>query len=94
MNLRHTVIAAAALMLAGAVQAHDCSGGAEGGMDATGNQCNDLAAVVAAAPAPAAVKAGDQAARPAAAAARPPRSAARAANGSERLARATSAKGR
>lgn len=25
--------------------AHDCSGGADGGMDATGNQCNDVASV-------------------------------------------------
>jgi len=33
-----TVIAAALFPLAG--HAHDCSGGADGGMDATGNQCN------------------------------------------------------
>ena len=33
-----TVIAAALLPLA--AHAHDCSGGADGGMDATGNQCN------------------------------------------------------
>jgi hypothetical protein len=93
MNLRHILTAAAGLLLAAAVQAHDCSGGTEGGMDATGNQCNDPATVVAAAPAPGAVKAGDQASRPAAAV-RPPRSAARAANGSERLARATTPQGR
>lgn len=93
MNLRHTLTAAAALVFAAAVQAHDCSGGAEGGMDATGNQCNDPAAVVAAAPAPATVKPVDQATRPAAATLRPARSAARAANGSGRLARATTAQG-
>ena len=27
--------------------AHDCSGGPDGGSDATGNQCNDAAAIVA-----------------------------------------------
>lgn len=26
-------------------RAHDCSGGTDGGMDATGNQCNDAATV-------------------------------------------------
>lgn len=26
-------------------RAHDCSGGTDGGMDASGNQCNDIAAV-------------------------------------------------
>jgi hypothetical protein len=37
------LIAAAFFSLS--AHAHDCSGGAGGGMDATGNQCNDAAAV-------------------------------------------------
>jgi len=38
-----TLIAAAFFSLS--AHAHDCSGGAGGGMDATGNQCNDAAVV-------------------------------------------------
>jgi hypothetical protein len=93
MYLRHTLTAAAILAFAAAVQAHDCSGGAEGGMDATGNQCSDLATVVGAASAPPAAKAGDKAARPAAATLRPARATLRTPNGSH-LARATTAQGR
>jgi hypothetical protein len=37
------LIAAALFSLS--AHAHDCSGGAEGGIDATGNQCNDTVAV-------------------------------------------------
>jgi hypothetical protein len=37
----HTMLAfVAAATLSLSAQAHDCSGGAAGGMDATGNQCN------------------------------------------------------
>ena len=90
MDLRHTVTAAAALLLAAAVQAHDCSGGAEGGMDATGNECSGPGAFVAAAPASAAAKPAVQAARPVAATARPLRTAAR----TPVLARAPAAQGR
>jgi len=53
MNLRHASIAVAAFLLAATAHSHDCSGGADGGMDATGNQCNDPASVVAVIPAPA-----------------------------------------
>jgi len=35
----------AALFFSLPAHAHDCSGGTGGGMDATGNQCNDVAAV-------------------------------------------------
>jgi hypothetical protein len=94
MNLRHISTAAAALLLAATVQAHDCSGGTDGGMDATGNQCNDPASVVAGAPFAAPAKPTVQAARPAAAAVRPARTGARAPNRSERLVRAATAQGR
>lgn len=49
MNLRQALIAAAALAIAASAHAHDCSGGNDGGMDATGNQCNEPGSVVAAA---------------------------------------------
>ena len=40
MNLRHMIVlAASTLTFAVSVQAQSCSGGAEGGMDATGNDC-------------------------------------------------------
>ena len=55
MNLRHALIAAAAVLLAASAQAHDCSGGNDGGMDATGNQCNEPARVASGASAPAKV---------------------------------------
>ena len=87
MNLRHALIAAAAVLLAASAQAHDCSGGNDGGMDATGNQCNEPARLTAAASAP--VK--SEAARPTAASARPAKIAARTANGSGLLARAPTA---
>lgn len=45
MKLTRALITAAALCLAATVHAHDCSGGADGGMDATGNQCNDRVAI-------------------------------------------------
>ena len=90
MNLRHAPIAAAALLLAASAHAHDCSGGNDGGMDATGNQCNEPVPVVATAQAPA----KSEAARPTAAAARPATAVARPPKGSERLARAATAQGR
>jgi len=63
MNLRHALIATAALLLAASAHAHDCSGGNDGGMDATGNQCNEPGSVVAVA-APVAAKPDVQAERP------------------------------
>ena len=54
MKLTTAMLALAFAMTAGAAHAHDCSGGTEGGTDATGNQCNDAIPVVAVAPAPAA----------------------------------------
>ena len=44
------MLAFAIAMMAGTAIAHECSGGTEGGMDATGNQCNDAIPVVAAEP--------------------------------------------
>lgn len=41
MNLRPILLFAAATVLAATAHAHDCTGGTDGGMDATGNQCND-----------------------------------------------------
>ena len=35
----------AATLFSLSAHAHDCSGGADGGTDATGNQCNDTVAV-------------------------------------------------
>lgn len=90
MNQLHALIAAAALVLAASAHAHDCSGGNDGGMDATGNQCNEPASVVAAAQAPA----RPVAARPATAAARLAKTSVRTPNKSDRLARATTAQGR
>jgi hypothetical protein len=40
-------IAATAMLVSVSAHAHDCSGGSSGGMDATGNQCNDVASLVA-----------------------------------------------
>lgn len=40
MNVRTITLLAAAMFYSIAAHAHDCSGGAAGGMDATGNQCN------------------------------------------------------
>lgn len=95
MNLRHTLTAAAAVLLAATAQAHDCSGGTDGGMDATGNQCNEPASFVAAAPASADDKSGAPTVLPPTVTVRPARIiAARMPDGSERLARATTAQGR
>jgi len=90
MNLRHTLIAAAALAFAAAAQAHECTGGTDGGMDATGNQCNDLTTVVAATPPAPASKQAEATVRAPALASRPAK---RTAKGAERLARVTSAQG-
>ena len=46
MNARILIpVLAAATLFSLSAHAHDCSGGAGGGMDATGNQCNDAAAI-------------------------------------------------
>lgn len=99
MNLRHTFLAVAVLALTGAAHAHDCSGGSDGGMDATGNQCNETLAIAAA---PASGKAGPaavdrprtRATRAIPAGARAARAAASTSNGAERLAGAGTAQGR
>ena len=44
MKIQPILAFAAVMALSFAAQAHDCSGGASGGMDATGNQCGDEAA--------------------------------------------------
>lgn len=44
-SLKSAIAFAAAMLVAGAVHAHDCSGGAGGGMDATGNDCGGVADV-------------------------------------------------
>ena len=41
-----SIVFAAAMLMAGTVHAHDCSGGAGGGMDATGNDCGVVADVI------------------------------------------------
>ena len=45
MNARMLIPLVAAALFSLSAHAHDCSGGANGGMDATGNQCNDTVAV-------------------------------------------------
>ena len=40
MNTKLLITVIAATLLPIAAYAHDCSGGTDGGMDATGNQCN------------------------------------------------------
>jgi hypothetical protein len=45
MNFIRKVLLAAAIASASPVHAQSCSGGPDGGMDATGNQCNRPAAV-------------------------------------------------
>jgi len=40
MKARRALLIAAMVVVGGNVQAQHCSGGADGGMDATGNQCN------------------------------------------------------
>ena len=41
MKIKPILAFAAAMAFSFAAHAHDCSGGAGGGMDATGNQCNE-----------------------------------------------------
>lgn len=41
MNSKLLITAFAAALFSLSAHAHDCSGGANGGMDDTGNQCND-----------------------------------------------------
>ena len=48
MKIKSILAFAAAMALSFATHAHECSGGAGGGMDATGNQCNDESAYSAA----------------------------------------------
>jgi len=45
MNAKFLLSTVAGMLFTLSVHAHDCSGGTDGGMDATGNQCNDVAAV-------------------------------------------------
>lgn len=106
MNNPRTLAFAAVFLFAGAVHAHDCTGGADGGMDATGNQCNAPIAFATAAPAaaavgitehggePAAVRTRRSAASAGAAPSTPPVRVAGQKSGSERFARATSGQGR
>ena len=44
MNAKSLMAVAFSSLFPLAVSAHDCSGGADGGMDATGNQCSDALA--------------------------------------------------
>ena len=41
MNISHTVCCMAMVMVSGALHAQGCSGGMDGGMDVTGNECSD-----------------------------------------------------
>ena len=50
MNAKLLVPFVAAMFFSLSAHAHDCSGGLNGGMDATGNQCNDTVAVATVAP--------------------------------------------
>ena len=45
MNAKSLLSLIAAMLFSLSAHAHDCSGGANGGTDATGNQCNDGAVV-------------------------------------------------
>jgi hypothetical protein len=45
MNAKFLIPLIAGTFFTLSAHAHDCSGGTNGGMDATGNQCNDAAAV-------------------------------------------------
>jgi hypothetical protein len=45
MNAKFLIPIIVGTLLTLSARAHDCSGGTDGGMDATGNQCNDAAAV-------------------------------------------------
>jgi hypothetical protein len=55
MNISYAFGLAAAIAISQSLHAQSCSGGAGGGMDATGNQCNAPASVAAFAPEPVAV---------------------------------------
>jgi len=50
MKLRYTLVTTIVLAIAGVAHAADCSGGSDGGMDATGNECSVTAPTMAAAP--------------------------------------------
>jgi hypothetical protein len=45
MNAKPLIPLIAAMFFSLSAHAHDCSGGTNGGMDATGNECNDTATV-------------------------------------------------
>ena len=45
MNAKFLISLVAGTLFTLSAHAHDCSGGTDGGMDATGNQCNDAVAV-------------------------------------------------
>ena len=90
MNQLHTVIAIAILLLAASAHAQECSGGKDGGMDATGNECNKPAPVVA----PAQTPAKSVAARETTGASRSVAPSMRMPNRSDRLARVTTPQGR
>ena len=45
MNAKFLIPIIAGTLLTFSAHAHDCSGGTNGGMDATGNQCNEAAPV-------------------------------------------------
>jgi len=47
MNAKFLLPVIAGMFFALSAQAHDCSGGTEGGLDASGNQCNDASSVIA-----------------------------------------------
>ncbi len=90
MNQVHTLITAAALVFAASAHAHDCSGGKDGGMDATGNECNQPVSIVAAAQTPA----KSVAPRPTTAAARRATTSIRPPNRSDRVVLVTTPQGR
>ena len=58
MKLQLALTFVAGLACATAAYAQTCSGGADGGMDATGNQCSQSDRILVAEPAPAATAAG------------------------------------
>ena len=71
MNAKLLIPIIAATFFTLSAQAHDCSGGTDGGMDATGNQCNDTAAAAAAATAATATEVSSD--HPTSTSARPPK---------------------
>lgn len=60
MNAKILLPLIAATFFSLSAHAHDCSGGVGGGMDATGNQCNDAAAVATTASSDAAAPSSDR----------------------------------